>query len=279
MVNVPEFEAYLRSVIDGLGLDSDDGEELFLEWHQHLEELLNKYLQDGFNRQEAIKQSLRQFGDAEQLQTEWNKSCPGRKALLGLKEITVWLLCALAASVGPWLFIQAPFSLFYLAVTLPVLLSCGAFYHILLSRLTVRPFWWLLLVTLGIYGLFFLKSVSLTSLESVSLQMVMLEFGGDGLFTMSGIHLLWVAAVACRIIASPPGQVWKRALQSSFEFWAMNTAALFLAATDLLAGSAEGKVLFLNLVLLYATIQQIIQPQYLVMARNKLKYWFRKALS
>ncbi|MCA0754721.1 hypothetical protein KP806_06630 [Paenibacillus sp. N4] len=279
MDNVPEFKAYLRSVIDGLGLDADSGEELFQEWYQHLEELLNKYLQDGFNRQEAIKQALRQFGAAEQIRAEWKKSSPGRKAMLGLKETTVWLLCALASSVGPWLFIQATFSLFYLAVTLPVLLICGAVYHILLSRLTVRPPWWLLFVTLGIYGLFLLKSVSLTSLESVFLQLIMLDFSGDGLFTMSGIHLLWAAAVVCRINASPPGQAWKRAIRSSFEFWAMNTAALFLAATELLAGSAEGKVLFLNLVLLYATIQQVIQPHYLIMARSKLKYWFRKALS
>jgi hypothetical protein len=274
----PEFEAYLLTILEGLQLDPDERGELLQEWNQHLHDLFEMYLDQGLSEQEAVKLALRQFGNADELHAEVKKSYPSPKHMMYLKELMIWVLCLIAASVGPWLFIHARYSVSFIIFPLLALVACTLVYHVLITRIARQPRW-IIPGTLLVYAVFLGLAVRLTSFEFVWNQFTSLTAGGDGLFTMSIIHLTWVAIVASQLITRSTTSAWVSAVRSSFRFWTMNLAALLTAQTELLSDSGEGKVFLLNLFLLYGALHGIIQPQFMVITKSKLQYWVQRVLS
>lgn len=277
LAEVKEFERYLLAILEGLELDSVEREELLKEWEQHLNDLLKQYMDQGFHKPEAIKLALQQFGDKAELHAEVKRSYPVPGAAKWLKELLIWMLCLLAASIGPWLFVNARYSLFFVLFPLPVLLACAFFYYGLLTRVVLRPLW-MIAVTVFLYASFLFLAVRLTSLEFVLHQFTALTPSGDGLFTMPGIHLLWIVIVAFHLMNGPAARAWKPLAGASFTFWGLNLAALLIVSSGLLPDSSEGNVIVLNLFLLYGTLHQLIRPRDLITTKNKLHYWIRRAL-
>ncbi len=235
-------------------------------------------MDQGFSEQEAIKLVLQQFGDAAKLREEVKRSYPAPRSMMWLKELLIWALCLTAASVGPWLFIDARYSVFFVIFPMLVLLVCAFVFHVLLSRIACPPLW-MIPGTLLLYAAFLFFVVRLTSLELVWTQFTTLSWSGDGLFTMSIIHLMWAAVVAYRLISSSSSSArMSAAVRSSFEFWMMNLVSLLIVSSGLLSDSGEGNVFILNLFLLYGTLHQVVNPRFMVITKNKLQYWIRRSL-
>ncbi|XEC95767.1 permease prefix domain 1-containing protein [Paenibacillus tarimensis] len=277
MAKVAEFEEYLLTILEGLDLEPGERDDLFEEWHQHLTDLMNKFMNRGFSKQEAHTLALQQFGDAADLHAEMKRGFPASRNMVWLKELLIWSLCLIASSIGPWLLINARYSLSFILFPLLVLLACAIFYHVLLSRIPRRPIW-MIPGTLLVYAAFLFISVRLTSAEFVWSLFTSSAWGGTGLFTISTIHLFWIAVVACRLISRPDASPMTSAVRSSFEFWAMNLIAVLLVMTEFLLDSSEGKTFILNIFLLYGTLHQVVQPRFMIITKNKLQYWIQRVL-
>jgi hypothetical protein len=272
MEKVKEFEEYIRTVMSQLPLEPEEREELREEWRQHLTDRMNDLLQQGYARSEAIEQAIRRFGDADTIRSEWMKARPPLRKLRLIRELAVWIACLAAAFVGPALLIRARYDFVFMAWTFVVLLACGAFYHGCIRRIAAPAIWRVLLPVM--YGGFAALLLQHVSLKDAFRQMLQWHPGGDGLFTIPVIHLLWAVLVFDRW-SSRTARSTRRlaALKSSFRYWAMILSALLIVNTGVFSLPAEGKVLALNVFLLYAFLQETIDSTALLRVKNKWKIW------
>src|SRR5690606_14843281 len=117
------------------------------------------------------------------------------------------------------------------------------------------------------YGIFMWNVIPNYSSTMFLEELVTLRLGGDGLATLSIIHLLWVG-VLLRYLHNG----WRGLARISFEYWGMLILAFYLASAEFYMNSGEGRVLLLNVFLLYALFQQLIESEMLVKIKNKIKH-------
>ena len=265
--------SYLDSITEYLSLDNEEEKELKKEWYQHLEFLMNDFINKGVSRNEAIQLSINQFGEPNMLRTEVNKNFLSPRRLHLLKELFVWSICLIAASIGPVLLINAHYSVFFVSGPLVYLAICYGIYTFVVRKL-YNPY-------LRIIGMIFCYSYfaylgSQISLKHFISELMSLNFGGDGLFTISVIHLLWITMIITHVSSnSLRKQKIFSLIRASFEYWLMLFLAIVIVRTEILTNSGEGKVMILNIFLLYAFLQQVIDPRFLIKSRNIVKYWLK----
>lgn len=261
--SVKEFEAYLARVAERLSLDKTEIDELKEEWRQHLIDRMNHYIAKGVTEQEAIEMAIEQFGEADLLGSEVNRSCVSARKSFFVKEGLVWLICLVAASIGPGLLIGAHYQLYFITLPLLCLVLCSAMYHTAIRRV---PFPLLSFIGFVVfYGMFVITVASVNPIDELLRLMVPQRLqdiaGSSGLFTLPGLHLLWVAAIA-GLLAS--GFRLRSVVQASFEYWFLVMIALALANSEWLTSSSEGKTILMNIFLLYAFLQQVVHPKALI---------------
>lgn len=265
---VKEFEAYLARVTARLSLEKTEIDELKEEWLQHLNDRMHHYLAQGFTEQKAIEMAIEQFGDAELLGAEVNRSCVSARKSLLVKEGLVWLICLVAASVAPGLLIGAHYQLYFTLLPLLCLMLCSAMYH---TAIRHASFPFLSFVGFAVfYGSFVITIASANPgrelIRLIVPQRLEDVAGSSGMFTLPGLHLLWIAAIAV-LLAS--GARLRSAVQASFEYWFMIMISLALASSEWLTASSEGKTILINIFLLYAFLQQAVRPQALIKLVHK----------
>ncbi len=268
---VTEFEKYLNLILESLALEKEEKEDLKVEWNQHLIDMMHDFNKQGFSKEDSINLSIKQFGDPNLLQSEVEKSFPNDKKMQLLKEVFVWLICLIAASVGPSLFINAHYRLYFITFPLIVLILCSLLFHIIIKRFT-SP----LIQMLGI-PIFYLCIVGYivrnTSFDYFIKRLVSVDLGGEGLFSVAFLHLIWILLIVIRLLSLSSNK-WRSIIKSSFQYWALNVSAVYLVI--MLSDGGETTVLSLNVFLLYGFLHQIVDPRFLLIEKNKIKYWLRK---
>ncbi|QYR22420.1 permease prefix domain 1-containing protein [Paenibacillus sp. sptzw28] len=266
MAKKTEFTDYVRSFTETLTLNPEEKDELREELEQHLGKLMTQFIVQGQSKQEAMKRSLEQFGDPEQLRPEFQKShIPSWKQYMS-KEILIWLICLAAASVGPSLLINAHYSPLFVAAPLMYLIVCAMLYHGIIQRIR-RPILWITMFLL-LYSTFTWDMIQYHSFKLFIEEFVTFRLGGEGLATISITHLLWVG-VLLRFL----NKGWRALARISYEYWAMFIIAFYMMRAELITSSGEGHVLLLNTFLLYVFFQQMIESQIVVKIKNKIKHW------
>lgn len=266
MAKKTEFTDYISSLTEAVSIHAEERDELREELEQHLNELMHHYMEQGQTKLEAVKSAMKQFGDPEQLQPEFQKShIPYWKRFVS-KEISVWLICLLAASIGPILLINARYTPIFVAFPVMFLIVCALLYHGVIQRVRQVIVWFVMFVLF--YGTFTWEMVQFHSFEQFMQELVTFRLGGEGFATIFFIHLFWAAALLGYVIKG-----WRALLRTSYEYWAMISIAIFMIKGEWITNSGERKVLLLNTVLLYVFLQQIIESKMLINIKNKLKHW------
>ncbi|WP_029192616.1 permease prefix domain 1-containing protein [Paenibacillus harenae] len=265
MAKETEFTDYVRSVIEALSLNPEEKEELREELEQHLRELMTHFIEQGQSKREAMKLAKEQFGDPEQLRPEFQKShIPSWKQYLS-KEILIWLICLVAASVGPSLLINAHYTLLFIAGPLMFLIICTLLYQGVIQRIR-HPFVCITMFLL-LYSTFTWDMIQYHSFKRFIEEFVTFRLGGEGLAAISIIHLLW-GGILLRFF----NKGWRALARVSYEYWAMFIIAFYTMKAELITSSAEGQVLLLNTVLLYVFFQLMIESQIVLKIKNKIKH-------
>lgn len=108
-----EFETYIKKLLDERGINEQDKEELYYEIKDHLILLKNEYLSKGISEEEAVKLSIKDFGESNFIGNNIKKNLPSNnkyndfsfreKALCLLEMFLVYFificLCATAWNV------------------------------------------------------------------------------------------------------------------------------------------------------------------------------------
>lgn len=272
MANIKEFETYLNEIMKSVQLNQVEIADLKEEWNQHLVELMNDFVQKGFSKSEAVELAIKQFGDAQHISSQMEKSYFPFWKIHFLKEILVWMICLVAASVGPILLINAQYQMLFIIGPLILLTICYGMYHGLIRRASSPELWYIMLPILyGGFVLLFLKNISIEYFMS---QLVTLELNGNGIFTISVIHFMWIG-IMIRALASHTSirNRWIEIVRSSFEYWAMLMISFVIMNSEILTSTGEGKVIIVNVFLLYVFLQKIIEPASLIKSKNQVKYW------
>lgn len=207
---------------------------------------------------------MKQFGTSEPMQPACGKSeRPVWNQQLLSKELLIWLICLTAASIGPGLLINAEYTLFFTVAPLVFLFVCSILYHGIVQRVQNSALYGIILMLL--YGVFTWDMIQHHSWKAYIGEMVTVQLGGEGLATLSILHLLWIV-VLLRFLHKG----WRGAARSSYEYWTMVILAVFLVRTELITDSSEGKVLLLNTFLLYSFFQQMIGADVGLQIKNKM---------
>lgn len=275
---IREFEDYLTRIVEPLTLGKEEKAELREEWLLHLTDSMNDLMQHGMPEKEAIEHTIKQFGEAELLQAEVKKSYSSSLKRHLLKELLIWGICLIAMSIGPGLLINAHYQLYFIIWPLILLVLCYGIYHVIVKRISFPALWFV--GVLLFYGTFVYFICQRFSAEYYVQNIISLKWdeltGGDGIFSEPSLHLLWFMIIAFVLTFSKnKKRQWLSVVQSSFEYWAMVMAGLNIVVTETLTNSGEGKVILLNIFLLYGFLQQAIDLDFLVKSMNKVKHWVK----
>ncbi len=69
-----EFESYVNTITDGLGLNMKKKEELAEEFKDHLESLQSEFIKNGFSESESTKRAIERFGESSYIKKKLYKS-------------------------------------------------------------------------------------------------------------------------------------------------------------------------------------------------------------
>lgn len=272
---VREFDEYLTKLTEGIHVEGQEKKELLEEWYQHLHDHYQSLKKKGAAEDEAIHSALEQFGDIEMLQKEVNQTYPSSMNLHIQKEVMIVAICFIAALIGPVILIGASPQL------LPPFAVLFAYFlnRYVVSRMN-NPFI-SLIGFLAIYSyfvyLFADLSISPLTLDFYVSQLFSLQLdrlaGSSGLFEFVTIHMMWYVMLLVKLLSNCNYiPLWKRFVNSTFQFWAMVFLGVFFARFQ---GNAEGVVLYLNTFLLYGFLQQVISVSGLKMWIEKLNMYVK----
>ncbi|MBO8171952.1 MAG: hypothetical protein H0Z33_08680 [Bacillaceae bacterium] len=279
---VEPFETYLNRMVNALDITESDKKELLEEWRQHLYEALDARIERGMEKEKAVQEVLKQFGDPDMLQEQVNQVYPSFWKQHVQKEAVIWSLILLAALTGPSLLIGAHFRVYFITVPLTTLLLGYVVYHFFLKRIS-HPLLALVVVPpVYLYFIYlFYVSMGKPWTPGVHLeQMFSVRWdeltGLDGIFTYPSLHMLWYGVILWKWVTLKHGQsFWQVVGKASTEYWLFALIGVWMAR---LAPSAEWGVFQMNVLLLYGFLQQIISPSGLVVWKNRVAYWIKREI-
>lgn len=276
--SIKQFDDYIKRLIQDIQVEDEEKRELEVEWTQHLYDHYSSLQKQGLEKSQAIQIVLEQFGDIQMIQTEVNQSYPSAIKSHVQKEVVIAILCLIASMIGPSILIGAHFQPYFVFAPLIALVFAYMIHRFIAKRQTD---WKLSVIGLIVIYIFFLqlfKRMYGTSLswEAYGDHLFSLDWnrltGSSGLFEIVTIHMMWYVIIAFQFITHYNyNPVWKRVLNSSFQYWAMLLIGVFLARFQ---SSAELSVLFLNIFLLYAFLQQTISIKGITIFSQKMSRMF-----
>lgn len=281
--SIKQFDDYIKKLVQDLQLDDEEKRELEEEWTQHLYDHYSSLKKQGQEKTEAVQTVLEQFGDIQMIQTEVNQSYPSAIKYHFQKESVIAILCIIASMIGPVILIGAHFQPYFIFVPLIALTFAYVIHRFIAKRQTD---WKLSLIGLIVIYIFFLQLFKRMYNTSLSLEvygghLFTLDWnrltGSSGLFEFVTIHMMWYVIIAFQFITNENYiPVWKRILNSSYQYWTMLLIGVFLARFQ---SSAEWSVLFMNIFLLYAFLQQTISIKGItIFSRKMSRMFYRQSL-
>ncbi|WLD92629.1 permease prefix domain 1-containing protein [Alkalihalobacillus sp. AL-G] len=267
--SIKEFNDYIKTLTADLHLENEEKMELEEEWIQHLYDHYESLRRQYVIEEEAVRTAIDQFGEIQMLQDEVNQTYPSAVKQHAQKEITIGIVCLVATLIGPAILIGArPYVPF-----LPLMFAYFIYRFVISQQknaiLSIVGF-------AAIYGCFFqfLPKIinSPLTFDLYIDQLFSLEWnqltGPDGLFQFVTLHMMWYVILIKQLLDRKNySPLWKRMSNVSFQYWAMLLVGLFLARFQ---SSGEMGVLFLNVFLLYAFLQQIVSVQEFKLWKEKL---------
>lgn len=86
------FEQYIKSLLKNVDCSSEEKDDMYLEFQDHLNELKNEYIRTGKSPDEAIKCAIDDFGSQKVICHEMNKSMSRLKDFISIIfKISWWL--------------------------------------------------------------------------------------------------------------------------------------------------------------------------------------------
>lgn len=273
-VSIKEFDSYIKKITKELQLDQIEKKELEEEWKQHLYDHYDSLRGNHVDEKEAIQTVIDQFGPVEMLQEEVNQSYPSSMKNHLFKEVLIGIICIIASVIGPGLLIGAYFQPYFIFVPIQALVVAYFIHRFIIKKQT----YWLFSVIgfIPIYVIFlqFLAQMYGTSLtlelylsEIFSLDWNRLA-GLNGLYEFPTLHMFWYIILLVQLVSGNNYvSVWKRICNATFQYWAMLLFALVIARFQ---SSAEWSVISMNVILLYAFLQQVISNQQLIQWKERI---------
>jgi hypothetical protein len=278
--SIKPFDDYIKRLVQDLHLEDEEKRELEEEWSQHLYDHFSSLQKQGKEKSEAIQTVLEQFGDMQMIQEEVNENYPSAIKSQIQKEIVIGIICIIASLIGPMILIGAHFQPYFIFAPLIALVFAYLVHRFIAKR---QSDWKLSVIGLIIIYIFFLQLFKRMYGTSLSLEIYGGHFftldwnrltGSGGLFEFVTIHMMWYVIIAMQFITSNNyTPVWKRILNSSFQYWAVLLFGVFLA---MFQSSGEWSVLFINVFLLYAFLQHTISIKAITIFSQKVSRMFYK---
>lgn len=271
---IKPFDDYMKKIIEDLQLEIEEKDELEEEWKQHLYDHFESLVKQNIEEEKAVQTVLEQFGEIALLQEEVNRTYPSSKKIHIQKEITIGIIAFIASIIGPGLLIGAHFQSYFVIAPIQALMVAYLVYRFLIKQ---QKNWILSLIGFGLIYVFFLQllpKIMGTSLtfaifvnEIFSFQLERLT-GSNGLFEFVTLHMMWYVIIAFQFISNKNFiPVWQRVINASFHYWAMLLIGVMVARFQ---SSAEWRVLYLNVFLLYAFLQQTISIKGIMIFKEKV---------
>ena len=255
----PRFEEYLNQIVLSVKIDRQEKKQLKREWNQHLFDSLNNLIQRGFSQDEAIEMAIQQFGTPELLKQEIAQIYLLSRKQQRLKELSIWIICLIAASIGPYLLIEAYYSIGFTLTSALALVLYYFVYHKIIKNIPNLMAYIAILPIYAFWVYAFLKLGNEVSLGQYIHNLFSLDWsrltGVDGLFQFPTLHMLWYIIVLINILSPCNKSIIKSITISSFRYWSTLAVGLALAK---ISPSSETTVLVMNVALLYAFLQQIV---------------------
>lgn len=281
--SIKQFDDYIKRLVQELHLEDEEKREVEEEWTQHLYDHFSVLQKQGIEKMEAIRTVLDQFGDIQMIQTEVNESYPSAIKSQTQKESVIGIICIIASLVGPMILIGAHFQPYFISASLIALVFAYLVHRFIAKR---QSDWRLSVIGIITIYIFFLQLFTRMYGTSLSLEiygghLFSLDWnrltGSSGLFEFVTLHMLWYVIIAMQFITSNNYiPVWKRILNSSFQYWVMLLIGVFLARFQ---SSAEWSVLFINVFLLYAFLQHTISIKGITIFSQKVsRMFYRQSL-
>lgn len=215
--------------------------------------------------------AIQQFGKPELLKKEVAQIYLYTRRQQRLKELAIWIVCLIAASIGPYILIKAHFSIGFILTSAFTLLCFYFVYH---KVIKVIPNVITYIAVLPLYAFWvymFLKLGNEFNIGYYTSNLFTLDWsrltGVDGIFQFPTLHMLWYTIVVVNILSPSNKAMLERVIVSSFQYWTMLAIGLALA---MIAPNSESSVIILNVALLYAFLQQIVSIMKFKLYRNYL---------
>ncbi|MNI01161.1 hypothetical protein D3C73_539930 [compost metagenome] len=263
-----QIEHYVNHLVSKLHVTKEDQAEIKEEWRQHLIDSVHHLMSSGCNMEDAIPKAVQQFGEAESLCVEMNRSLPSALVMNLVKEILIWSILIAACCLAPILLLNANFEPIFIVVPLLVLPLCYLCSHHVLNRIHSFPIH--LLASLILYILFIIVFIPSFTNQSWSSIQITHWVGLEGIFTLLSLQLIWLITLLPNLNSH---QSYGRSIAvSSFKYWSMAGIGFVLS---LWVNSAEIAVLIRNIFVLYVALELSIQSKYLLIWKRK---WSRKSI-
>jgi hypothetical protein len=274
--SIKEFDQYLERLLSNIQLDKEEKEELGEEWKQHLYDHYHSLRKKGIDEVTAIQTSIEHFGEIEMLQQEVNNTYPNAITSHVQREVLIGVIILIASIIGPSILIEAHFRAYFIIAPIQALILAYIIYRFVIKKQT---YWVLSLVGFAASYIFFIQMLpqiygSRLTLDFYASHLFSLEWdrltGSNGLFEFVTIHMLWYVIITIQFFSRDTyTYIWKKICHASFQYWTMLLIAVFFARFQ---SSAEWGVLFLNVFLLYAFLQQTISIQALLIYKEKVRH-------
>ncbi|MRG85983.1 permease prefix domain 1-containing protein [Salinibacillus xinjiangensis] len=279
-VSIREFDIYIKNITKELQLDEIEKKELEEEWRQHLYDHYHSLRLENVDEKEAIQAVIDQFGPVEMLQKEVNETYPSSMKNHVFKEVLIGMICIIASVIGPGLLIGAYFQPYFIFAPIQALVAAYVIYRFIIKKQT----YWLFSIIgfIPIY-IIFLQFIAQMYGTPLTLELYLSEIfsldwnrlaGLNGLFEFPTLHMFWYIILLTQLCRNNSYlSVWKRMCNATFHYWAMLFIALVFARFQ---SSAEWSVISMNVILLYAFLQQLISSQQFMQWKDAINRWVAK---
>ncbi|MFT4415615.1 hypothetical protein ACLM5H_17300 [Fredinandcohnia humi] len=275
---IKEIEEYITKLLDNVHLVGDEKREIETEWKQHLYDHYDALRKQGAQKGEAIQTVIQQFGTIPLLQQEINQTYPSSIKNHIYKEIIIAIICIAASIVGPGLLIGAYFQAYFVTTPILALLFAHFIYRYIVKKQT---YWLFSIIGLAlIYALFIQLFQSIIgndwNMNTYITNLFSLNWsdltGENGIFEFTTVHMMWYVIIAMQIISKNNFfPIWQKVCNASFHFWSMLLIGIMLARFQ---SSAEWAMIYLNVFLLYAFLQQVVSMNLVLVCKERMNRMF-----
>jgi hypothetical protein len=281
-LTIAEFEVRIALVLSKTHLRDQDRDDLKAELLQHLYDHYQELIDGGTTHEQAVKQTIDQFGDTETIRKRISQNYPSTLREFLFRELIIVLILIMSIIIGP-IFLLNDYRIASMlgAILIPflTLLLVVPFKYLVLNR--IKTWKVSLLLTIVIYvGLIgsevFSSGSSLAVIvgQIFSFNIYNYVNGSSGLFTMASIHLFWILILVNQLIVNKSRTtLFQRMISSSFQYWGMLLFGIIVTIS--LPSNSETQIVFINTLFISTFLEQILSDQIIHLIDKKLCYSLR----